>query len=79
MRFKLCIANLIYRICDKEKLSIIGFDKFIDTIEKYNFNDKLLCALKEHNIDEETFTVKNTVPVIENVLCKLYEFFEDKI
>lgn len=79
MRFKLCIANLIYRICDKEKLSIIGFDKFIDRIEKYNFNDKLFCALKEHNIDEETFTVKNTVPVIENVLCKLYEFLEDKI
>ena len=79
MRYKLCIANLVYRICDKEKLSVHGFDKYIDTIKNYNFNDSIFFNLKKHSIDEETFTVKNTFPIIEHELSKLYELLENNI
>lgn len=72
MRFKMCVANLVYRICDKERLGQFGYDKFLVTIETSQFNESLFTLLAEKNIAESTFSLDSVVPVIEKCLDELY-------
>lgn len=76
MRYKMCIANLIYRICDKEKLSRFGFDKFLFAMEAFQFNKKIFELLAKNNVHESTFSVYSAVPVIEKCLTELYRSLE---
>lgn len=78
MRFKICIANLIYRMCDKEKLSLIGFENFIKIVNKYNFSGEHFDTLEENNINENNFTIKNIVNIIDNNLNKLYVLLKNE-
>jgi hypothetical protein len=78
MRYKACIANLFYKICDKEKLSQFGFDKFVDTIVSSSFSDKVFSSLSQDNIKGETFNVSAAVAIIEKCLTELYLALEIK-
>lgn len=78
MRYRMCIANILYKICDKERLSKFGFDKFIVAIKKLEFNKKLFETLMEHNIKESNFVVGKAAPIIEQCLNQLYVVIESE-
>lgn len=77
MRYKMCIANLIYKICDKEKLCQFGFDSFISVISSSLFSEKVFNSLSHGNINERTFNVHLAAPVIEKCLTDLYSALEE--
>lgn len=72
IRYKMCIANMIYRICDKTLLSQFGFDKFISTVESVQFSNKVFDLLSQGDVNESTFRVPVAAPVIEKCLIELY-------
>jgi len=72
MRYKMSIANIIYKICDKEKLSRFGFDKFAYTISSFFFSEKVFNSLSQGNVNECAFDIHVAVPVIEKCLTELY-------
>lgn len=72
MRYKMCIANLIYRMCDKTKLSQFGFDKFTSLVESFQFNKKVFDSLLQGDVNECTFNIHIAVPIIEKCLTELY-------
>lgn len=76
MRYKMCIANLIYRMCDKSKLSQFGFDKFTSVVESFQFNKKVFDSLSQSDVNECTFNVYVAAPVIEKCLTALYSALE---
>lgn len=73
MKYKMCIANLIHRICDKEKLSAFGFEKFISEITSQNFGEKIFHSLLEIGINEDKFDYQKSVLEIERCLNELYK------
>lgn len=76
MRYKMCVANILYRICEKERLSKFGFEKFIAATISLDFNHMLFKALSEHDVCENNFTVNDVVPVVEKCLNQLYVAIE---
>ena len=76
MRYKMCVANLLYQICEKDRLSKFGFKRFTDIIKVLGFNQMLFKTLAKENIDEKTFVVNEAVPVIEKCLEQLYTALE---
>lgn len=72
MRYKMCVANLIYRICDKERLSQFGFEKFLSATASLQFNKKLFELLAQDNVNENTFSVDSSVSGIKKCLAELY-------
>lgn len=76
MRYKMCVANLIYRMCDKTKLSQFGFDKFTSAVESFQINKKVFDVLSQGDVNECTFNVHVAVPLIEKCLTELYSALE---
>lgn len=76
MRYKMCVANLIYRMCDKTKLSQFSFDKFTSAVESFQINKKVFDLLSQSNVNECTFNVHVAAPVIEKCLTELYSTLE---
>lgn len=76
MRYKMCVANILYRICEKERLSKFGFEKFIAATISLDFNHMLFKKLSEHDVGEKNFAVDVVVPVAEESLNQLYVAIE---
>lgn len=72
MRYKMCVANTLYIICDKERLSKFGFKKFITAVKTSDFSKLLFKSLLDHNIKENNFDVNAAAPIIEECLDELY-------
>lgn len=72
LKYKSCIANLVYRISDKDKLSINGFDHFVNIITKEKFSENLFEELSKRISSEERFNIEKVFPVIENELENIY-------
>jgi len=72
MRYKMCIAHLIYRICDKEELSKFGFDRFMSITASFKFDEKVFDLLSLGNVKEDAFSIDMAAPIIEKNLNKLY-------
>lgn len=73
IRYKSCVANMVYRICNKEKLSCKGFSRFVEVIKKEKFGEKLFEELKTTVNEEDMFKVQVVAPIIEKRLSVLYE------
>lgn len=73
IRYKACIANLIYRVCDKYQLSHKGFKRFVDVIKAEKFWEKMLMDLEAMTDSKELVDVSTCVPIIEKRLNELYE------
>ena len=74
MQFKMCIANMVYRKCDKRRLSEAGFDKFIIATKAYDFSHKLFQELGEHELEKENSDISIIISVVERCLNHLYTF-----
>lgn len=72
LKFKLCVAYVVYNICDKEQLRPNHIDKYIDIIQKEGFSDNLFKDLKKNNVDENNFSLHSIKKISSLNLDKLY-------
>ena len=64
LRFKMSVAFVVYKLCDKNRLSTVYIEEFLNKIQEYDFNSKPFCVLNEHGINEKKFfdsTITNIV------------------
>ena len=73
IRYKAYIANLVYRVCDKDKLCHKGFKRFVDVIKAERFWEEMLAELETTVNSKELFNVSTLMPIIEKRLNNLYE------
>lgn len=57
LRFKMSVAFVVYKLCDKNRLSTVYIEEFLNKIQEYDFNSKLFCVLNEHGINEKNFSI----------------------
>lgn len=73
IKYKACIANLVYKVCDKDRLSCKGFKRFVDVIKKEKFWTEMLTELEKTVHPQKIFSVNALLPIIEKRLNNLYE------
>jgi hypothetical protein len=73
IRYKACIANMVYRVCDKDRLSCKGFKQFVDVTKAERFWEKMLAEIEVTVNSQELFNVSILLPIIEKRLNDLYE------
>lgn len=55
LRFKMCVAFIVYKLCDKDRLAGVCLEEFLKKNREYNFSEKLFCALATHDVNENSF------------------------
>lgn len=55
LRFKMCVAFIVYQLCDKDRLAVVCLEEFIKKNQTYRFNEKLFCALAEQGVNKNNF------------------------
>lgn len=55
LRFKMCVAFIVYKLCDKDRLAEVCLEEFLKKNQEYNFNEKLFSALAVHDVNENSF------------------------
>ena len=55
LRFKMCVAFIVYKLCDKDRLAGVCLEEFLKKNQEYNFNEKLFRALAVHDVNENSF------------------------
>lgn len=73
LRFKMSVAFVVYNICDKNKLAVIGIDDFLKKNQEYDFNSKLFQVLAKHSINEKSFLDHKISQFVIDELQKFYE------
>lgn len=73
LRFKMSVAFVVYRLCDKEKLATVCIEEFLKKNKEYDFNDKLFCTLETQGINEKTFLSHTITQLVLDELEKFYE------
>lgn len=77
LRFKMLVLQILYQLCDKDRLGQIEFEKFMKKIQVYNFNDKLFNLLESNGINENYFYDNNLRSLISDELERLYQSIEE--
>lgn len=72
IRYKMCISNLVYQLCDKETLNQNGYESFLQVVGSMHFDDMLFSTLKERGVDENHFDFKVSKEAVVKCLEKLY-------
>lgn len=72
LRYKMSIAFVVYRLCDKEKLATVSINEFLIKNQEYNFNEKLFCTLEQNGINERNFLGHSITQLIIDELEKFY-------
>lgn len=72
MRYKACIAHLIYCICDAEKLRNADFDNYCRLVSETRFQDVLFSSLAEAGVTEHDFSPNRIAPILNKRLDELY-------
>lgn len=73
LRFKMSLAFVVYRLCNKEKLAIVNTNDFISRNKEYNFYGKLMKSLSEQGITETNFLNHSISQLVLTELDKFYE------
>lgn len=72
LKYKSCIANMVYRLSNKDKLSINGFEHFANIVVKEKFSEELFDELKRRVPFNHQFNTEKVFPVIEDKLERIY-------
>ena len=51
----MCVAFIVYQLCDKDRLAVVCLDEFIKKNQTYRFNEKLFCALAKQGVNKNNF------------------------
>ena len=78
LRFKMSMAFVIYRLCDKGKLASVRIEDFLKKNKEYDFNDKLFSILASYGINEKTFLNYTITQVVLDELEKFYEVLSEE-
>ena len=73
LRFRMCVAFVVYQLCDKDILSKVCVDEFLKITQEYNFSSKLFRVLEEHNINESSFLNYTIKHLVVDELEKFYK------
>lgn len=77
LRFKMSVAFVVYKLCDKNRLVIICTEDFLKKNREYSFDAKLFQALAEKDITEKNFLGHTITALVMDELEKLYNFLLD--
>ena len=72
LRFKMSVAFVVYKLCDKNRLSTVYIEEFLNKIQEHDFNSKLFCVLNEHGINEKKFFDSTITNIVIDELDKFY-------
>ncbi len=78
LRYKMSIAFVVYRLCDKERLATVSIDEFLIKNQEYNFNKRLFCTLEQNGINERNFLGHTVTQVVIDELEKFYSILNNK-
>lgn len=79
MMFKCIIAHVLHITFDKEKIFNINFREYYQTIQNYNFENRLFSDLQNKKISLSNLTMKRVVPIIDrNFESFMAKYNEDK-
>ncbi|WP_425806110.1 hypothetical protein ACHOLT_04690 [Desulfitobacterium sp. Sab5] len=73
VRYKCCIAHLIYRLYNKEKFECLSVNTFYQAALKLNFQGMLFDSLAQAKVSAENFSPNKIAPSIEMCFEKLYD------
>lgn len=78
--FRMSVAFVVYKLCDKSKLARVGLEEFLKKNQIYNFNEKLLRTLAQHDVNENNF-LKHSITqlVIDELEAFYYTLSENNI
>ena len=81
LRFKMSVAFVVHHLCDKDRLAEVCLEEFLKKNRMYNFNEKLISTLTEHNINESNFLGHSIGQLVIDELEKFYDFLskEDSV
>ena len=74
MRYKMSVAFVLYRLCNKEELGKCDVETFLRRNNEFQFNDKLFESLEERGINKSSFLKHNVTKLIFDLLSEFYEF-----
>ena len=74
MRYKMSVAFVLYRLCNKEELGKCDVETFLRRNNEFQFNDKLFESLEERGINKSSFLKHNITKLIIDLLSEFYEF-----
>lgn len=78
LRYKMSLAFIVYRLCDKEQLANVSLDEFLSKNQEYDFNGKLLSTLELHGINEKNFLEHRITQFVIDELEKFYNYLVSK-
>ena len=77
MLYKMSIAFVLYNLTDKERLNVLNTKEYVDKINEYDFNSKLLGAFETQGINYTNFTKFSVTQLVTEELEKFYNFLND--
>lgn len=77
LRFKMSIAFIVYKLCNKDKLAAVCLSEFVKKSQNYNFNAKLFRSLAEHGINEKSFLGHSITQLVIDELEKFYDMLSE--
>lgn len=81
LRFKMSVAFVVYKLCDKNRLTTVCFEEFLKKKREYDFNAKLFYVLSEHGVNEKSFLGYTITKLVIDELEEFYNILsgvEDK-
>lgn len=72
LRFKMIVAFVVYRLCDKDKLAGVCLKEFVDKNQEYGFSLKLFRVLDEHGVNETNYTYHKITQLVIDELEHFY-------
>lgn len=74
LRFRMSVAFIVYKLCDKKRLVSGGIGKFLTKNQEYRFSSKLFDTLTKHGINEKNFLSHTITQLVLQELEKWYDF-----
>lgn len=78
LRFKMCVAFIVYKLCDKDRLAGVCLKEFLEKKQEYNFNEKLFCALAVHDVNENSFLGHTITQLVIDELEAFYNILSEE-
>ena len=72
MKFKICVANLVYNMFDKEQLLSVSISKYVEIVQREKFEIALFKDLYDNGIVSKRFKLQSMECVIAKNLSNLY-------
>lgn len=78
LRFKMCVAFIVYKLCDKDRLAGVCLKEFLKKNQEYNFNEKLFRALAVHDVNENGFLGHTITQLVIDELEAFYNILSEE-